>query len=130
WIRKSALLLNARQRVKGSLRTPQGTLRTTTTTNNNNRTRGRTLAGPTLQDLVRRSHTGDLNPYAQNATITTMVHVLLNATNATKLAILPVTVEVRQMLTMLTTRRALSRVRSLLAMSVEFRDILRGNVQS
>ncbi|GJR77712.1 putative reverse transcriptase domain-containing protein [Tanacetum coccineum] len=32
---------------------------------------------------------GDLNPYAQNATITTMVHVLLNATNATKLAILP-----------------------------------------
>ncbi|GJX38873.1 putative reverse transcriptase domain-containing protein [Tanacetum coccineum] len=36
---------------------------------------------------------GDLNPYAQNATITTMVHVLLNATNETKLAILPVTVE-------------------------------------
>ncbi|GKB43223.1 putative reverse transcriptase domain-containing protein [Tanacetum coccineum] len=35
----------------------------------------------------------DLNPYAQNATITTMVHVLLNATNATKLAILPVTIE-------------------------------------
>ncbi|GKA70554.1 putative reverse transcriptase domain-containing protein [Tanacetum coccineum] len=34
--------------------------------------------------------------------ITTMVHVLLNATNATKLAILLVTVEVRQMLTMLT----------------------------
>ncbi|GKE18414.1 putative reverse transcriptase domain-containing protein, partial [Tanacetum coccineum] len=37
----------------------------------------------------------DLNPYAQNATITTMVHVLLNATNATKLAILTVTVGVR-----------------------------------
>ncbi|GKF04902.1 putative reverse transcriptase domain-containing protein, partial [Tanacetum coccineum] len=35
---------------------------------------------------------GDLNPYAQNATITTMVHVLQNATNATKLAILPVTI--------------------------------------
>ncbi|GJS73238.1 reverse transcriptase domain-containing protein [Tanacetum coccineum] len=85
---------------------------------------------PTLQDLVRRSHTGDLNPYALNAIITTMVHVLLNATNATKLAILPVTVGVRQMPIMLTTRRALGRVRSLLAMSVEFRDILRGNVQS
>ncbi|GKF90217.1 hypothetical protein Tco_0264180, partial [Tanacetum coccineum] len=42
---------------------------------------------------------GDPNPYAQNAIITTMVHVLLNATNATKLAILLVTVEVRQMLT-------------------------------
>ncbi|GKE88756.1 putative reverse transcriptase domain-containing protein [Tanacetum coccineum] len=91
WIRKTELLLNARQRVKGSLRTPQGTLRTNN--NNNNRTRGRTLVGPTLQDLVRRIHTRDLNPYAQNATITTMVHVLLNATNATKLAILLVTIE-------------------------------------
>ncbi|GJW62767.1 hypothetical protein Tco_0112102 [Tanacetum coccineum] len=73
---------------------------------------------------------GDLNPYAQNATITTMVHVLLNATNATKLAILPVTVGVRKMPIMLITRRALGQVRSLLAMSVEFKDILRGNVQS
>ncbi|GJY51004.1 putative reverse transcriptase domain-containing protein [Tanacetum coccineum] len=36
---------------------------------------------------------GDLNPYALNAIITTMVHVLPNATNATKLAILPMTVE-------------------------------------
>ncbi|GJU13459.1 putative reverse transcriptase domain-containing protein [Tanacetum coccineum] len=35
---------------------------------------------------------GDLNPYAQNAIITTMVRVLSNATNATKLVILPVTV--------------------------------------
>ncbi|GJU35070.1 putative reverse transcriptase domain-containing protein [Tanacetum coccineum] len=112
------------QRVKGSLRTPQGTLRT----NNNNRTRGRTLAGLILQGLVKRNNMGDLNPYAQNATITTMVHVLLNATNATKLAILPVTVGVRQMPIMLTTRRALGRVRSLLAMSVEFKDILIGNI--
>ncbi|GJS62249.1 putative reverse transcriptase domain-containing protein [Tanacetum coccineum] len=32
---------------------------------------------------------GDPNPYAQNAIITTMVYVLLNATNVTKLAILP-----------------------------------------
>ncbi|GJU40587.1 putative reverse transcriptase domain-containing protein [Tanacetum coccineum] len=69
---------------------------------------------------------GDLNPYAQNATITTMVHVLLNATNATKLAILLVTVEVRQMLTMLTTRRALGQVRSLLGNElVSFRDFKR-----
>ncbi|GJU55341.1 reverse transcriptase domain-containing protein [Tanacetum coccineum] len=43
-------------------------------------------------DLVRRSHTGDLNPYALNATITTMVYVLPNATSETKLAILPVTI--------------------------------------
>ncbi|GJY05404.1 hypothetical protein Tco_0371344 [Tanacetum coccineum] len=50
---------------------------------------------------VEKKQYGDLNLYAQNAIITTMVHVLLNATNATKLAILLVTVEVRQMLTML-----------------------------
>ncbi|GJT98551.1 putative reverse transcriptase domain-containing protein [Tanacetum coccineum] len=35
---------------------------------------------------------GDLNPYALNAIITTMVHVLLNATSATELAIWPVTI--------------------------------------
>ncbi|GJV71617.1 putative reverse transcriptase domain-containing protein [Tanacetum coccineum] len=57
--KKIRTLADARQRVKGSLRTRQGTLRT-----NNNRTRGRTLVEPTLQGLVRRSHTGDLNPYA------------------------------------------------------------------
>ncbi|GJV04818.1 putative reverse transcriptase domain-containing protein [Tanacetum coccineum] len=41
----------------------------------------------------RKNNMGDLNPYAQNVTITTMVHVLLNATNATKLAILLVAIE-------------------------------------
>ncbi|GKD62649.1 putative reverse transcriptase domain-containing protein [Tanacetum coccineum] len=87
----------------------ENTSRTLRTNNNNNRTRGRTLAWPTLQDRVRRSHTRDLNPYALNATITMMVHVLLNATSATKYNILPVTVGVRQMPTMLTTRRALGR---------------------
>ncbi|GJW18219.1 putative reverse transcriptase domain-containing protein [Tanacetum coccineum] len=55
--------------------------------NNDKKTRGRTPAGLTLRDLVRRSHTGDLNPYALNAIITTTVHVLLNATSATELAI-------------------------------------------
>ncbi|GJS55849.1 putative reverse transcriptase domain-containing protein [Tanacetum coccineum] len=40
-----------------------------------------------LQGLLRRNNMGDPNHYAQNAIITTMVHVLLNATNATKLAI-------------------------------------------
>ncbi|GKD12635.1 putative reverse transcriptase domain-containing protein [Tanacetum coccineum] len=60
-----------------------------------------------LQGLLRRNNIGDLNPYAQNANITTMVHVLLNATNATKLAILPVTVGVRQVSIMLTIRGAL-----------------------
>ncbi|GJY71950.1 putative reverse transcriptase domain-containing protein, partial [Tanacetum coccineum] len=83
------LLLNARQRVKGSLRTPQGTLRTNNNNNNNNRTRGRTLAGLILQGLVKRNNMGDLNPYAQNTTITMTVHVLPDATSAIKLAIWP-----------------------------------------
>ncbi|GJR23402.1 reverse transcriptase domain-containing protein [Tanacetum coccineum] len=52
--------------------------------------------------LVKGSHTGDLNPYVLNATITTTVHVLQNAINATKLAILLVTVGVWEMPTMLT----------------------------
>ncbi|GJX19760.1 hypothetical protein Tco_0222437 [Tanacetum coccineum] len=53
----------------------------------NNKTRGRTLSGPTLQDLVRRNLTEDLNLCVLNATITTMVHVLPSATSATELAI-------------------------------------------
>ncbi|GJW96384.1 putative reverse transcriptase domain-containing protein [Tanacetum coccineum] len=61
------------------------------TNNNDNKTRGRTLARVTLRDLVRRSHMGDLSPYALNAIITTMVHVLPNATSAIELAIWPAT---------------------------------------
>ncbi|GKD23511.1 putative reverse transcriptase domain-containing protein, partial [Tanacetum coccineum] len=49
-----------------------------------------------LQGLLRRNNMGDLNPYAQNAIITTMVCVLPNATNATKLVILPVTVHFKR----------------------------------
>ncbi|GJZ41649.1 hypothetical protein Tco_0588535 [Tanacetum coccineum] len=52
-------------RTKGSLKTLPETIKT-----NNNKTRDRTLAGPILQGLVKRSHTGELNPYALNATIT------------------------------------------------------------
>ncbi|GKE02274.1 hypothetical protein Tco_1390257 [Tanacetum coccineum] len=111
----------------GSLRTPQGTLRTN---NNNNRTRGRTLAGIILQGLVKRNNMGDLNPYAQNATITTTVHVLPDATSAINSAIWPMTAGALQLLIMLTIRGVLGWVRSLLAMSVEFKDISRGNVQS
>ncbi|GJZ95996.1 hypothetical protein Tco_0668330 [Tanacetum coccineum] len=81
------------------------------------------------QGLVKRSHTGDLNLYALNATITTTVRVLQNATNATKLAILLVTVGVREMPTMLTIRGALGQARNLLDSSVEFKDTSRGNVQ-
>ncbi|GJZ19077.1 putative reverse transcriptase domain-containing protein [Tanacetum coccineum] len=102
------------------------------TTNNHNKdkkTRGRTLAEPTLHDLVRRSHTRDLNPYALNTTITMMVYVLPNAISATELAIWLVTVGVPPMPTLLTTKGALGQVRNPLATNVEPRDTSRGIVQ-
>ncbi|GJT96660.1 hypothetical protein Tco_1092178 [Tanacetum coccineum] len=85
----------------------------------------------TLQnDLVRRSHTGDLNPYALNATITMMVHVLPNVTRATELAIWLMNVGVPPMPTLLTTKGALGQVRNPLAMNVEPRNTSSGIVQS
>ncbi|GJV67886.1 putative reverse transcriptase domain-containing protein [Tanacetum coccineum] len=99
------------------------------TNNNNNKTRGRTLAGLILQGLVRRNNMGDLNPYAQNESITTTVHVLPDATSAIKSAIWPVTAGALQTPTMLTIRGALGRVRNPLAMNVEPRDTSRGIVQ-
>ncbi|GJS79198.1 reverse transcriptase domain-containing protein [Tanacetum coccineum] len=72
---------------------------------------------------------GDLNPYALNETISMTVRVLQNAINTTNLAILPVTVGVRETPTMLTIRGALGQAKNLLASSVEFKDTSRGNVQ-
>ncbi|GJS58137.1 reverse transcriptase domain-containing protein [Tanacetum coccineum] len=100
------------------------------TNNNNNQIRGRTLVEPTLHDLVRRSHAGDLNPYALNETITTTVHVLPNATSVIELAIWLVTVGVLTMPTLLTTKGALGQVKNPLDMNVEPKDISRGNVQN
>ncbi|GJX39387.1 reverse transcriptase domain-containing protein [Tanacetum coccineum] len=54
--RKSAPLLKDMLRTKGSLKTLPETIKT------NNRTRDRTLAGPILQGLVKRSHTGGSKP--------------------------------------------------------------------
>ncbi|GJW13252.1 putative reverse transcriptase domain-containing protein [Tanacetum coccineum] len=102
--KKICTLLNVRQRTRESKMI-------TTNNHNTNKTRGRTLAEPTLQDLVRRSHMEDLNPYALNATITMMVHVLPNATSATELAIWLVTVGVPPMPTLLTTKGVLEQVR-------------------
>nr|GEU63777.1 hypothetical protein [Tanacetum cinerariifolium] len=73
WIRKSALLLNVRLRIKESKMIT-----------NSNKTRGKTLAGPILLGLGRRSQIGDLSHCALNATITMMVRVLPNATRATQ----------------------------------------------
>nr|GFB89782.1 reverse transcriptase domain-containing protein [Tanacetum cinerariifolium] len=60
-----------------------------------------------IRHLVKRSNMGDLDPYALNAIITTTVRVLRSAATATKLAILPVTVGVRQIPIMLTIKGAL-----------------------
>nr|GFC50006.1 hypothetical protein [Tanacetum cinerariifolium] len=73
---------SAIQQAKGYWRIHQEPLGTN---NNNTRTKGRTPAEFTPQHLVERSNMGDPNPYALNAIITTMVHVLLSATTATKL---------------------------------------------
>nr|GFC58522.1 hypothetical protein [Tanacetum cinerariifolium] len=115
-----------RETAKGSLRIHQETLRT----NNNTRKRGRTLAEFTPWHLVKRSNMWDLDPYALNAIITTTVHVLRSAATATKLAILHVTVGVRQIPIMLTIRGALGQARNRDDMSVEFKDILKENVLS
>nr|GEY06595.1 hypothetical protein [Tanacetum cinerariifolium] len=56
---------------------------------------------------------GGSKPYALNAIITMTVHVLQNATTATKLAILPVTVGIWQIPIMLTIRGALGQARNL-----------------
>ncbi|GKF08506.1 putative reverse transcriptase domain-containing protein [Tanacetum coccineum] len=71
---------------------------------------------------------GDLSHCSLNATITMMVHVLLNATSATELAIWPVTVGAPQMPILLTIKGAPGQVRKLLALSEEPKDILRGRI--
>ncbi|GKE22874.1 hypothetical protein Tco_1434386 [Tanacetum coccineum] len=85
---------------------------------NNSRTRGKILAGLTLQGTGRRNIMVDLSRCVLNATITMMVNVFPNATSATELAIWPVTVEALQMPILLTTKEELGQVRRLLAMNV------------
>nr|GFA72189.1 hypothetical protein [Tanacetum cinerariifolium] len=82
--------LSAKLRTKENLMTLPEMIKA----NNNNITRDKILAGLTLQDLVKRNGTEDLNLCALSVTITTMVHVLQNATSATKLATLLVIVGV------------------------------------
>nr|GEY21737.1 hypothetical protein [Tanacetum cinerariifolium] len=76
--------------------------------NHSKKTRGRTLAGPTLLDLRKRSHMGDLSHFVLNATITMMVCVLPNATSETELAIWPVTAGVLVLLTIRETSLAMN----------------------
>nr|GEX72793.1 hypothetical protein [Tanacetum cinerariifolium] len=89
--------------------------------NHNKKTRGRTLAGPTLLDLRKRSHMGDLSHCVLNATITMMVYMLPNATSETELAIWPMTVGVLLLLTIRETS---------LAMNVGIKGTTRANAHS
>ncbi|GKD72987.1 reverse transcriptase domain-containing protein [Tanacetum coccineum] len=73
----------------------------------------------------RRNIMADLSRCVLNETITMMVHVLLNATSATKLAIWPVTVGALQMPILLTTKEALGQVRRLLAMNMGIKGTTR-----
>nr|GEZ89239.1 hypothetical protein [Tanacetum cinerariifolium]GEZ89553.1 hypothetical protein [Tanacetum cinerariifolium] len=86
--KKIHTLLNVRLRIKGSKMITS-----------NKKIKDRTLPGPTLLHLGRRSHIGDLSHCALNATITMMVRMLLNATSVTELAIWPVTVGALLLLT-------------------------------
>nr|GEX96794.1 reverse transcriptase domain-containing protein [Tanacetum cinerariifolium] len=115
---------------KGNWRIHQELLGTNINNNNNTRTKGRTSPEFTPQHLVERSNMGNPNPYALNAVITMMVHVLLSAITATKLVTLHVTVGLRQLPMMLTTRGALGQDRNRDVMSVGLKDILRENVLS
>nr|GEZ29640.1 putative reverse transcriptase domain-containing protein [Tanacetum cinerariifolium] len=118
--------LNAKMRTKEKLMT----LPESTKANGNNRTRGKIPAGLILRDLVKRNRTEGLNLCALSAIITMMVHVPQNATSTTKLATLLVIVGVQQMSTLLITRGAMGRDKSLLVMSVDPRDISRRIFQS
>ncbi|GJT56799.1 putative reverse transcriptase domain-containing protein [Tanacetum coccineum] len=80
--------------------------------------------GHTLQHLEIGNRTEDLNLYAPNAITTMMVHVLQDATSATRLATLVVTVRALQMPMLLTTKGVLGQFRGLLVMSAGHKDIL------
>ncbi|GJW75904.1 putative reverse transcriptase domain-containing protein [Tanacetum coccineum] len=91
----------------GGVRTPQGTLRT-----NYNITKGRTLAEPTLQDLVIRNSTEDLNLYVPSVITTITVHVLQNATSATNLVTWLMIVEVLQVLIRVVTKEEMGQLKN------------------
>ncbi|GJR43603.1 reverse transcriptase domain-containing protein [Tanacetum coccineum] len=101
----------------------------TNNNNNTNKTRGRTLVEPTLQDLVKRNLTEDLNLCVLNATITTTVRCSQIPQVVKVLAIWHVTVGGPANVITVTITGVWA-VRNLLAMNVEPRDISRGIVQS
>ncbi|GJT37821.1 reverse transcriptase domain-containing protein [Tanacetum coccineum] len=63
--------------------------------------------GNTLQDLVIRNRTEELNLCVPSAITTMTVHVLQNVTSATELATWPVIVEVLLMLILVVTKKAM-----------------------
>nr|GEU92652.1 putative reverse transcriptase domain-containing protein [Tanacetum cinerariifolium] len=93
YIDGTTVRLNARLRSKEKLMTLSEAIKA----NSNNYTRGKIPAGLTQQNLVKRNRTEGLNLCVLSETITMMVHVLRNASSATKLATFLVIVGVQQM---------------------------------
>ncbi|GJZ88198.1 putative reverse transcriptase domain-containing protein [Tanacetum coccineum] len=84
WIKRFVLWLNVKLKMKGSLRTFQGTIKT-----NSSLSRGIMWHGPILQGLGKRNRTEDLNLCALNATTIIIDSVLPSAPTARGLAISP-----------------------------------------
>ncbi|GJU07738.1 putative reverse transcriptase domain-containing protein, partial [Tanacetum coccineum] len=97
-----------RLRTRGSLKTLLETIKT----NNDKKTRGRTLAEPTLQDLVIINRIQDLNLCVPIAITTITVHVLQNATSATNLVTWGVIVEVLRVLIRVVTKEEVGQVKT------------------
>ncbi|GJW15894.1 putative reverse transcriptase domain-containing protein [Tanacetum coccineum] len=106
---------------RGSLKTLPKTTKT-----NSSLLKGKMWQGHKLQHLEIGNRIEDLNLCAPNAITTMTVHVLQDATSATRLATLLMTVRALQMPMLPTTRGVLGRVRSLLVMSAGHKDISEG----
>nr|GFD04707.1 hypothetical protein [Tanacetum cinerariifolium] len=110
---------------KGSLKTlPE------TTKADSSLLKGKMWQGHTLQDLVIGNNMQGLDLCAPNVISTMTVHVLQDATSATRVATYLVTVGDRQMPMLPTIRGVIGRVRKLPVMSAGHKDISKGIVQN
>ncbi|GJZ88686.1 reverse transcriptase domain-containing protein [Tanacetum coccineum] len=102
WIRKSVLLLNVRQRTKRKQDDNQQQQQ------NKRQNTGRAYTAGSGE----KKPYGGSKPLCAKCNITTMVHVLPNATSATELAIWPATVGVLRILMLVTIRGALGQLKN------------------
>nr|GFB62107.1 putative reverse transcriptase domain-containing protein [Tanacetum cinerariifolium] len=108
--------------IRGSLKTLSETTKV-----DSSLLKGKMWQGHTLQDLVIGNSMQGLDLCAPDAISTMTVHVLQDATSATRLATYLMTVGARQMPMLPTIRGVMGRVRKLLVMSAGHKDISKGN---